>query len=194
MIINIRGTSGCGKSTLVRQVMSLYKTKVRHMEEGRKQPIGYVLTHPDRDYIKDQETPLAVMGHYETACGGCDTINKHDHVLDLVRQADDLGYHVIFEGLLLSGEVHRMTSLQEEGRDFQVIGMDKVDIETCLASVNARRLARVGEEKFTPVKEANTVAKFRGTQLAMQRLRDAGVTVHSVDRKEGFQKLIEALQ
>jgi len=194
MIINIRGTSGCGKSTLVRQIMDQYCTKTRVMEPGRKQPIGYILSNPKPDSGINRSYSLAVMGHYETACGGCDTINKHDHVLELVRSADDANMHVIFEGLLLSGEVHRMTALQEEGRPFMVVGMDKVPIETCLESVNGRRLARVGPEKFKPVKEANTIAKFRGTQLAMKRLHDAGVNVHSVDRKEGFQVVMEALQ
>jgi len=68
-VIQIRGTSGSGKSTLVRQVMGLYYEKQPLFKRGRKQPIGYILTHPD--------TPsLFVPGHYESACGGLDTISK----------------------------------------------------------------------------------------------------------------------
>ena len=193
MIINLRGTSGCGKSTLVRMVMDNYQTKTRVMEEKRKQPIGYILSNPKPGSGLSKKHSLAVMGHYETACGGCDTINKTDHIFDLVRKADDENMHVIFEGLLLSGEVHRLQSLHDEGRPVMVLGMDKVDIDTCLASVNGRRLARVGKEKFTPVKEKNTIAKFRGTQQAMQRLSVAGVTVYSVGREDGFDTIVGAL-
>ncbi len=175
MIINIRGTSGSGKSTLVRNIVGSYTTKTIFREEGRKQPIGYV-------YSNDDGAPgLAIIGHYETACGGCDTISKMDHIFDLVRKSHAAGHHVIFEGLLISADVNRTLALHEEELPLRVIALDQVPIEVCLSSVNERRMIRM-KEKYTPVKEKNTISKFRGVQKSMGRLMAAGVTVHSCSR------------
>ncbi len=176
MIINIRGTSGSGKSTLVRYVMDLYTVKASFREDGRKQPIGYVCRN-------DDDAPgLAIIGHYETACGGCDTISKMDHIFDLVRQSHAAGHHVIFEGLLISADVNRTLALHEEVHPLRVVALDQVPIEVCLSSVNERRMVRLGPEKYTPVKEKNTISKFRGVQKSMERLTAAGVTVQSCNR------------
>lgn len=177
MIINIRGTSGSGKSTLVRQLMELYEQKSAYKEEGRKQPIGYVCSNP-----LSSSLPLAVIGHYETACGGCDTISKMEHIFDLVRKSHQEGFDVVFEGLLISADVNRTLALHQEGLPLAVVALDQVPIEVCLSSVNERRMARLGPEKYTPVKEKNTISKFRGVQKSMERLRVAGVTVVSCDR------------
>lgn len=189
MIINIRGTSGTGKSTLVRSLMTVYGRKNKYYLSGRKQPIGYVMTHPDNGEAED----LAIIGHYETACGGCDTISKMDQIFDLVRRSHALGHNVVFEGLLISADVNRTLALHQEGLPIEVVALDKVPIETCLASVNARRLERLGPKKFTPVKEKNTISKFRGVQMSMKRLTEAGVTVHSCDRAEARTLLWELL-
>lgn len=185
MIINIRGTSGSGKSTLVRDLMAMYGRQTSFKEEGRKQPIGYVCD-PVQDGSGRDIHSLAVVGHYETACGGCDTINKMERIFDLVRQSHRDGLNVIYEGLLISADVNRTQALHDEGMPLTVVGLDKVPIELCLSSVNGRRLARVGPEKFTPVKEKNTRSKFRGVYLSMDRLRAAGVKVESCDRDEAM--------
>lgn len=179
MIINIRGTSGSGKSTIVRHVMALYNMKARVMIKDRRQPFCYLLSNPK---VEGATPHLCVMGHYETSCGGCDTISKQADIFKAVRHYDDQGFAVIFEGLLLSGEVTNTASLHHEGRQLYVFGLDQVPVDVCLESVNGRRKARLGEEKFTPVKPENTVAKFRGTQQAMARLQAEGVEVLSADR------------
>lgn len=181
MIINIRGTSGSGKSTIVRALMGQYNQTTRHKEDGRKQPIGYVC----HNLLKDVK-PLAIIGHYETACGGCDTISKMDHIFELVRASHTMGYHVVFEGLLISADVNRTLALQTEGLPLRVVALDQVSIELCLSSVNERRLARLGPEKYTPVKEKNTISKFTGVRNSMKRLVDAGVHVESCNRDDAL--------
>jgi len=180
MIINIRGTSGSGKSTLVRALMAQYTDRQPYHLSGRRQPIGYVCTRPEHK-------PLAVVGHYETACGGCDTIPTMDKIFELVRQSHRRGWNVVFEGLLISADAKRTLDLHKgQGLPLTVIGLNKVPIEMCLESVNKRRMERMGPEKFTPVKEKNTISKHRGVDKSMEFLIKHGVTVHSCDRDEAL--------
>ena len=180
MIINIRGTSGSGKSTLVRKIMDRYKVKNPYHISGRKQPIGYVLSEPKDGTSKS----LAIVGHYETACGGCDTIGSMDQIFGLVKESHAAGYNVIFEGLLISADHKRNLELHTLGLPLVVISLQKIDLETCLASVNERRMARLGPEKFTPVKEKNTASKHKGVIKSSANLERDGVRVIRCDRDE----------
>ena len=104
-IINIRGTSGSGKSTLARRIMEQYPHRVVFRREGRKQPIGYLYQRDASPNTKGRQ--LAVIGHYETPCGGCDTIQKMDDIFQLVRDSHEAGHDVLFEGLLISADMKR---------------------------------------------------------------------------------------
>lgn len=189
MIINIRGTSGSGKSTVVRKIMDLYTGgKAKFFEPGRKQPIGYVF---QRGNLLKYGRSLAIIGHYETPCGGCDTINGQDHIFNLVRQAHDNGNDVLFEGLLLSAEVNRMAQLHDAGYDARVVVLD-VPLETCLASVNGRRQAK--RPGAPPVNPDNTAAKHKGTQMAARRLQERGVPVCTADRDAAFDYIRSLLE
>ncbi len=171
MIINIRSTSGAGKSTIVRVIMGLHRTRVAHKEHGRKQPIGYVCEHFDGG------PSLAVVGHYETDCGGCDTISKMDRIFDLVRKAHDQGFNVLFEGLLISADVNRVAALHQDGLPLLVLAID-LPIAECLSRVNNRRrlkAERTGKEYKGDVNPKNTVSKHRGVVKSMDRLRRLGI-------------------
>lgn len=191
MIINIRGTSGSGKSHLVRSLMECYDSRLRVMQDGRKQPIGYLLDSS----VSGRR--LAIPGHYETDCGGCDTITNMEQIFQEVRVAHRVGYDVVFEGLLVSADIQRTLALHTEGLPLLVIALS-TPLEECLASVNSRRegafqrrLERVRAENFakqrmghkllpepTPrgeVNPRNTESKYRGVQSSMKRLQEAGV-------------------
>jgi hypothetical protein len=183
VILNIRGTSGSGKSTLVRNIMDLYWPPMKVRVPDRKRPLMYICPRPPAPTWEAEVTPtsvgsgprsLAVIGHYETACGGCDTIPDLDMVYALVRQAHDNGYDVLFEGLLLSAEVNRCVQLAAYvgHENLAVIALD-VPLELCLESVNARRHTKNPEKP--PVNPKNTISKHRGTQTSARRLLEAGV-------------------
>lgn len=175
MIINIRGTSGSGKSTLVRKIVALYDEKQPVFEEGRKQPISYL-------YTRKQGKPLAVIGHYETACGGCDTITSTDHTFDLVRKNHE-NCDVIFEGLLISADVNRINKLHQEGYPVKVVALD-LPLEECLNSVNERRRAK--KPDAPDVNPKNTKSKHQGVKQSLKRLHEAGVPAIAVGREEAF--------
>lgn len=206
MIINIRGTSGSGKTTLVRSIRNLYLgATLKFREEGRKQPIGYI---HHRSNTQLEGPPLGLVGHYETDCGGCDTISSMDQIFKLALQAHKKGLDVIFEGLLISADVNRTVDLWlatgEDSRHgecpVQVIALD-VSIEECLDSVNARRLGKhrrkYGEESDHlakgPVNPKNTISKHKGVKQSCTRLIAAGVPVHVLGRVAAYNKIKELL-
>ncbi len=174
MIINIKGTSGTGKSTIVREVVRRYHHKVDHFREGRKQPI-YTVHYPDDEHRDEPSglVPLVTLGHYNTPCGGCDTISKQEDIFRIVREQQRAGRDVLYEGLLVSGEVANTARLHLDGMPLEVIALD-VPVEVCIASVNERRWAKSPDKP--PVKPDNTIAKHRGVQLAMKRLGADGVS------------------
>lgn len=159
-IVNFRGTSGSGKTTLVHRVMSLYLDRKPVHIEGRKQPLYYTLTHPGRG------RDLAVLGHYETACGGCDTITELDEIFALAKRLARDGFDVLMEGLLVSGEIIRTAQLSQELRLY-VLTLN-TPIDDCVANINKRRVARGVEE---PVRPKNTIAKDKTVRRVMERLK-----------------------
>ena len=181
MIITLRGTSGSGKSTIVRNVMRNYETGTPVFVTGRKQPMYYILSHPGRK-------SLIVMGHYETACGGCDTLNGLDMIFDHVRKFDSEGFNVLFEGLIVSSDYKRTVELHTEGRDIHVIQLS-TDVEECIRCVNERRRRKDPEK--VDVNPRNTESKYKGTKRIFQRYEEAGLKCHTMAREEAFYFIME---
>jgi hypothetical protein len=193
MIINIRGTSGSGKSTLIRSVLDQFAARLPVHVPGRKRPLYYKLWR-DGDINQFGPPDLVVLGHYDTACGGCDTIPTTDMTYDVILEAHYMlgAAHVLYEGLLISSDAQRTIDL---GRN---VGLDKLlvvelstPLEECLASVNQRRAARDAE--LPPVDPKNTTAKWKGIQSSGKKIREAGVQVESLDRDAALARVLEVL-
>lgn len=190
MIVNIRGTSGSGKSTIVRRVMDIIAHGMVELEpvtvEGRKRPIMY-----RANGAGPMRRSLSILGHYETACGGCDTIPSFDRVYELVRQEADQGRDVLFEGLLLSAEIARCQALHDDLYPLVVVAID-LPVEQCIESVNARRQAKSPGKG--PVNPKNTEAKHRQTRRAVERLAAGGVLTKLVSsRDSALEEVIRSL-
>ena len=171
MIVNIRGTSGSGKSHLVRAIMEQCTEQLAVFEAKRKQPLYYTMKQPNGE-------TLAVIGHYETPCGGCDTIPSMDKIYGLVGWCNNNGWNVLYEGLLLSAEVNRAVELNNFA-SLTIIGLD-VPLQECIDSVNKRRWAKNPDKPG--VNPKNTEAKWKQTRRALQRFEDAGVDAFFMDR------------
>lgn len=186
MIINVRGTSGSGKSTLVRRVMDQYKGfRMRVKAEKRRQPFGYLC------YRKGAGRQLFVLGHYESPCGGCDTIKTYDEIFHTIRISHDAGHDVLFEGLLLSTDTKHIMKLADEYKDKHlIIGLD-VPVDECLASVNARRRAKKPDAE--PVNPKGTRAKHRTNQRAMARFLICGLKAEWHTRDSAFDRICKEL-
>ena len=174
MIVQVQGTSGSGKSTLVRDLMTwgrragqvdpvMYRGKI----------IDYVITVPTRG-----KRGVALIGKYETPCGGCDQVGSSAEVLRRVRRYASKGYDVVFEGLLLSGGQGTLgRAMLKYGKDFAYAFLD-TPLETCLARVRARRYARAlkaGREKeVKPLNPKNTTAKWHACQRYREKCLGLG--------------------
>lgn len=198
MIINLRGTSGSGKSTIVRKVMGHYPARVGMPGVNRRMPLYYLCT-------PDQGSQLAVLGHYESACGGCDTISGWDFTINLVRSLHNQGYDVLFEGLILSGEVKRTLKLHTDGLPLKIVSLN-TPIEECIESVLARRTEQwelrsakaqaAGKPPIKPLREfnpKNTINKMDCIVKSVAKLKDAGVDVFWGNREECLDTILKEL-
>jgi hypothetical protein len=119
VIYNVRGTSGSGKTTLCRQFVKAFGERAVEIRADEKL-FGYKL--PER---------FRVLGRYDDGVrgGGVDNItgalmkrfvaaggvgNSMDAVEAQVRRWADAGYHVLFEGLIVTGVWSRWERLAAE--------------------------------------------------------------------------------
>jgi hypothetical protein len=186
MIINIRGTGGSGKSTIVREVMKRYTSVSPHHIAGRRQPLLYICSGSRSAKIADPR-PLAVLGHYETACGGCDTITNVETVFNLVSEYAKAGYDVLFEGIISQDDVRRTAEINRE-LPIHVIILN-TPIQVCLDSIQARRDER-GDTR--PLSKKNTLSRADRVKKIAARLKDAGVQITSASREETLNLALEA--
>lgn len=211
MIVNIRGGSGSGKSTVVREIMEHYPMRVPRFVEGRKRPLWYDL-YDDADADPDERPDLRVLGHYEAPCGGCDTISKNPSDPDekamafihrLVREADDEGINVLYEGVILTTILGGLPELYKEGRPVVVVNLTS-DLETCLLGISERRAAKEGDcdreriafirSGLTETTVKNNIGKLKSAMKTATQLRNLGVKVFDCDRAQALATVEEVLE
>jgi adenylate kinase family enzyme len=185
MIINLRGTSGSGKSTIVRALRDKYWTAEKQFESGRKQPICY-LCHRDEQH---SGRALTILGHYETACGGCDTINGLDKIYGMVSWAAENNRDVIYEGLIVASDVTRAIDTSKKYPPMIVIELS-TPLDVCLEGIQARRDAR-GDDR--PLNPKNTESKMKSLRTQRIRFKDAGVDYRYLSREEALKTVLEAM-
>jgi hypothetical protein len=187
-IINLRGTSGSGKSTVVRRVMEAAGVPAQPLtRDGRRRPYGYLVPRPSG-------LPVFIPGHYETACGGCDTLKTVDEVYALVRAAWQVQQDVLYEGIMVQDDVRRAVGLDRElrGRGGQLhVILLTTPIEECLAAVRSRREAR-GDARL--LNEKNTRDRARRQLGIRDRLRAGGVEVEELDREAALARCCALLR
>jgi hypothetical protein len=193
MILNIRGTSGSGKTHIVNELVRLYDAMIPvynndrddvlqyggpfRLPKQRKQPLYYLLRKIEGDEVRT----TALLGHYERACGGCDTISSLDTIFGLAREFAEAGQDVIFEGLLVSAEFNRSDALF--GNFPHTVLRLATPMDDCVASVQSRRDAR-GDER--PLNPKNTLLKDKAIISTVRKLQANGRQVIFADRTEAM--------
>lgn len=183
MILSIRGTSGSGKTTAAKRVLhesTIYHQPIPHFLAKRKQPFYYT-----KEPVGDRRG-IAILGHYESATGGCDTISGNDIPFQLIRELHDQ-YDVFFEGLLMAAEQHRTAKLHHDGYDVRLFYFNTT-LQECLDGVNARRAAR---GNTTPVNPETTASRHRTLRLHPPRFQAMGVRVTLGGRGDAMRWLME---
>lgn len=162
-IIQLRGPSGSGKTTVMRRVMDILGQPVRvRPKDDPTRRAPSLLVWPDRK--------VAVVGHYDVLCGGCDTIKSRERPFELARMAADQGASVLLEGLFTTMEFHRTVALQNDGYERHDVFIRPPEAE-CRANVEARRLSQ-GKE----IKEQKQMAEYyRRVARTLERLQLAGL-------------------
>lgn len=186
-IIQIRGTSGSGKSTVMHNILKAMSdtfNKEEVFREGRKKPLYYQF---------DDEQRTIVLGHYEAACGGCDTIGSAKAVYELILGLYSSGNPcklLLCEGLLLSEDTKWTLRLKEEGHSVKVMFLT-TPIENCLERIVSRR-SEVGN--FKPLNPDNTTNRFKVIERAYYKLKDAGVEVGKCSSNAGHHVILSYME
>lgn len=177
MIINVRGTSGSGKTTAVRNILrGGVKTTVR--ERNSRAILGYIL---ERRFAR----PTFIVGPYEgEGSGGCDALSSRDlaKVFSEVQYWHDHGFHVIFEGLLISRSKGRVLELCKAVgyHNLHILHL-QTPLEDCLEGIRQRRMRR---GNMRPVNRTRTEETYNRVWQIDRGLHQLGVRVSYILRED----------
>lgn len=174
MIVQIRGTSGSGKTWVMQDLLDGGPWVPEFIdywgEKKRKKPLYYF----GMDW--EPEIDVAICGHYESACGGCDNIGSAAAVYELYQKLDKFDV-ILSEGLLLSEDVKWTSQLN----DVKIIFLN-TGVERCIEQIKSRRKA-AGNDK--PLNENNTRNRVAVIERAYAKLRDVeGITCRRASARQ----------
>jgi hypothetical protein len=156
VILNLRGTNGSGKSTVAHDLLK--HTNAEPLEfwpkARRPKPKAYGGTY--------KGVPIAILGSYETVCGGMDTITDINDAADLiVKYGTDPAWPIVFyEGLFISHCLGTVAKRIDEAGLRSRLHMAYLDtpLAVSLERVHKRRAERGITTSF---KEQNVVDDFQ---------------------------------
>jgi hypothetical protein len=176
----LRGTNGSGKTRVARYLL----------EESKAKPILH-LGRKVRAYKGELDGyPLFILGSYETACGGCDTIPSVQEVADLLRLfmtnsneltcfdvSEEPGI-VFFEGLMISHMLGTVGACQGKlGKDKNILAFLDTPLDKCIEHVMTRRMLRKDERAFDPKNVIKDHPRVHQSRLNAQKGGFKTVTV-----------------
>lgn len=189
LLVNLRGTSGSGKSTLVRQLIQ--RSGADNLKNAAGKVVG-VRVHPVHE-TSLWRWPIFIVGKYDNACGGMDTIATQQEAADRAVKAYQHG-HVICEGLLASLVGPRATLpaalIAAAGPDVRFLCLD-TPLEVCLERLDRRR-AEAGNTR--PLRPDGTADKWRATRRAYQQLEEDEQPVFWLPYETAFEKVLRMLE
>lgn len=173
-VIKLGGCNGSGKSSLARAIMSHILTKPKEVTLlSGKRTVVHTAAYSDADFV--------VLGKYETACGGMDTISDKEDRLELLRRTITGKGHkdriVFYEGLITGKTYGAMGELSESTGNWIYAFMD-TPFDVCVERVLARRAARGNTEPFDP--ERTMRPTFRSCEALSRKLIDGTLPGHDV--------------
>lgn len=192
MIYVVIGTSGSGKSTIARRILERFNKVEPLMVEGRLRPLAMRCHRPPG------RATLSILGHYESPCGGSDTIHEMDTLFDLIKSEADSGSDVFLEGVLLYSVPKRFMELRQQGYPLQVVAMTEVPLDVCEESIRGRRAEKAEKagaepKAFGPNLRKNLTSKWKGTNTAAAKLQMADIQVFRGDRETALNFLLNQL-
>lgn len=186
-VIKLGGCNGSGKSTVARAVLDL-------TAEG--EPQYYTLESGKKAKFYNgswMDKPVFVLGKYDNACGGMDTISdKHDRFGMVKHFAESYGRDglVFFEGLITGKTYGAMGQLSEEHVALKkpimwLYTFMDTPFDVCVERVLQRRAARreaeqydSGPDMFDPMRTMDPT--YRSCQRLAHKLRTGELHPHPV--------------
>lgn len=177
-ILNIRGTNGSGKSSVVRQLMEHFGVEADVAKPGTKRVWAYQLRNR-----------MYVLGRYETACGGADTVSSFAKIK---QQVSILAGHgdVVFEGVLWSGVFKSSDEFAHNSPHHVIFATLDTPAEVCIERVVARRKLAGNSKPFDP---ENLLAKHKSVVRAQEQLVKAGHDARILPHEEPLQTILRWL-
>lgn len=182
MIIPIIGNHGSGKSYLVEQIAGCYESinLVGDRLKTTRNPI--IMECSSEDTIG-----VAIIGYYmNDVRSGVDSgrfAGRIDEVDAWITSYAKLGWHVLFEGMLVASMLKRYTDMHAGGVPITFVHLDVTD-EECVLSVEHRKsVSRRNKHTDMPVNMKVIASKGQAVQQAVGRLKELGIPVLSGDRE-----------
>lgn len=197
-IYNIRGTNGSGKTTLARAFLPKNLNG-----DGQGGPVDLnwysspTKRQPDRmlraeGYMSNVlEGVVGVIGRYNTACGGMDTMPSFEVCQGAIQfmvhrlKAD----HVIAEGILAStvyGSWGKFAQVaKDHGHTFHFCYLD-TPLDVCLHRIKLRQTAAGNNRE---IKIDLVADKFRAIAATREKALAAGFAVHDIDHTNAVASL-----
>lgn len=184
MIYNVRGTNGSGKTTIARAVIAAAKARPVAWRTKAK-PEAYAGTLAGRS--------VAVLGSYETACGGMDTVTDIREAAEIiVRYAKNKKYDIVFyEGLFISHMIGTVGKAVKPFGDRVTLAFLDTPLETCIERVVQRRREKGNDRPFDP---KNVVKDFGAVRNCRQNCIDQGFHVVDLDHHDAIKKVLSTLK
>lgn len=177
MIVNIRGTNGSGKSTVVKTFLQRYPYAEIYGVLGPRRPEAYKVRLPGRW--------LYVIGPYHSNVGGVDNLKDvagcSEKLVELLERYRRQG-HVIFEGVVLSTFYGAVGDWLRGHKNESVVVFLDTAIETCLASLAARKSGHRGTK--------NVESKVNAITRVRERMAADGIRTELLRREDAFEKIL----
>ncbi len=188
MIIQIRGTSGSGKTyamnAIKKQLEPFLIEEVKTV--GRKRPLLY--------YYDVNNLDVLILGHYETPCGGCDSIGSAPKIYELIEECsthyvnNNVRPIILAEGLLLSEDT-KWTKQIPAWDDLVVYDLTTPP-EKCLEQVKSRRDS-VGNSK--PLNPDNTLNRVKVIERSRLNLVELGVNCFRYSTEQTIKAVLKKI-
>jgi len=203
VVIKLGGVNGSGKTTVARELINAANCFPSPFVLESDKP---TIIHKGQMYGLD----VWVLGKYESACGGMDTISdKHDRygmIRDIVKMRGNKAPDIVFfEGLITGKTYGALGALSEQHfkrkqADWLYAFMD-TPFDVAAARVLQRRLAAGNTADFDPERTMRSTydscvrleAYLRGTATSNRVEINVEHHVHSVNHKHKPAKAVEAL-
>jgi hypothetical protein len=171
-VIKLGGCNGCGKSTVARAILDL-------TAEGEPSAYGLASGKRAKFYTGSwKDTPVFVLGKYETACGGMDTISdKMDRYEMIHHFANTYGQNslIFFEGLITGKTYGALGALSEDMATRKknptpwLYAFMDTPFKTCVSRVLERRQAAGNNAPFDP--ERTMRSTYNSCERLYKKLR-----------------------